>query len=56
MTNETTPEIKKADLSEPYFESQQWCVKEQLYPENRGYIKRRFDTRSEADEFVKEAI
>ncbi len=56
MTIEYKHEIRKADLSVvPYFENQQWCVYEQLYPENRGYIKHSFDTRAEAEKFIEEA-
>jgi hypothetical protein len=51
-----THEIRKADLSVPYFESQQWCVDEQLYPESRGHIQRKFDTRAEAEKFIEEAV
>lgn len=55
MATEHTHEIRKADLSVPYFESQQWCVDEQLYPESRGHIQRKFDTQAEADAFIESA-
>jgi hypothetical protein len=48
-------EVKRVDLTEPYWENQQWCVDEQLYPEARGFIHRTFDTLKEAQQFIEGA-
>lgn len=42
-------------LSSPYFENESWCVDEQLYPESRGYLQHRFESRRQAYEFVANA-
>lgn len=39
---------KPADLSEPEREGSRWLVKEQLYPEVRGFIPHYFDNEAEA--------
>lgn len=50
----TTP-YKVAGLSSPYFENESWCVDEQLYPESRGYLQHKFESRKQAYEFVAKA-
>jgi hypothetical protein len=44
------------DFSEPEAVGQKWHVREQLYPESRGWIVHTFPTRAEAEAFLTEMI
>lgn len=51
--------VRKADLldDEPYQENDgRWSVREQLYPESRGWHAWRFELKSSADKFIEEAV
>lgn len=48
-------ETRKADLSIPYSEGDQWCVDETLYPESRGYEQHKFPSQLDAEKFIEGA-
>lgn len=51
---DTLAPVSKPNFSEPYWKDQSWFVDESLYPTSREIISRRFDTRDEAEQFIKE--
>jgi glycosidase len=54
MINISAPEQPKQpnpDFDEPIFEGGKWKVREQLKPDNRGYLWHRFDSSAEAFAF-----
>jgi len=48
MINISAPKTNSLDFEVPVFEDGVWKVREQLYPENRGYKVHKFECRMEA--------